>query len=110
LNDWLKSNPLTLPQKPGYPFSIAGLKKIVRMLIPPIFYPLIKTLIFILKTFILNLRNLISKTTKKIASNISSDIQLPKEIVALSELDAVIALNRSMTYGCYQLRTVKPWQ
>ncbi|MFZ4612015.1 MAG: hypothetical protein ACOYNM_19560, partial [Gemmataceae bacterium] len=91
LNDWLKSNPLTLPQKPGYPFSIAGLKKIVRMLIPPIFYPLIKTLIFILKTFILNLRNLISKTKKKIASNISSDIQLPKEIVALSELDAVIA-------------------
>ena len=91
LNDWLKSNPLTLPQKPGYPFSLAGLKKIVRMLTPPIFYPLIKTTIFILKTFILNLRNLISKTTKKIASNISSDIQLPKEIVALSELDAIIA-------------------
>ena len=91
LNDWLKSNPLSLPQKPGYPLSFAGLKKIIRLLIPPIFYPLIKTLIFILKTFILNLRNLISKTTKKIASNISSDIQLPKEIVALSELDAVIA-------------------
>ena len=91
LNDWLKSNPLSLPVKPGYPFSLAGLKKIVRLLIPPIFYPLIKTTIFILKTFILNLKNLISKTTKKIASNISSDIQLPKEIVALSELDAVIA-------------------
>ena len=48
LNDWLKSNPLSVPPKPGYPFSIAGLKKIVRMLIPPIFYPLIKTTIFIL--------------------------------------------------------------
>lgn len=91
LNDWLKSNPLTLPQKPGYPFSLAGLKKIARMLIPPIFYPLIKTLIYITKTFLLYLRSLISKTTRKITSNLSSDIQLPKEIVALSELDAVIA-------------------
>ncbi len=91
LNDWLKSNPLSLPLKPGYPLSLAGLKKIIRLLIPPIFYPLIKTTIFILKSFILNLKNLISKTTKKITSNISSDIQLPKEIVALSELDAFIA-------------------
>jgi len=91
LNDWLKSNPLSLPQKPGYPLSLAGLKKIVRLLIPPIFYPLIKTTIFTLKSFILNLKNLISKTTKKIASNLSSDIESPKEIVALSELDAVIA-------------------
>ena len=91
LNDWLKNNPLSLPLKPSYPFSLAGLKKIVRLLIPPIFYPLIKTTIFILKSFILNLKNLISKTTKKITSNISSDIQLPKEIVALCELDAFIA-------------------
>jgi hypothetical protein len=60
LNDWLKSNPLSLPQKPGYPLSFAGLKKIIRLLIPPIFYPLIKTTIFILKTFLLNLRNLIN--------------------------------------------------
>ena len=91
LNDWLKSNPLSIPQKPGYPFSIAGLKKIIRLLIPPIFYPLIKITIFILKTFLFNLRNLISKTTKTIASNLSSNIKSPKEIVALSELDAVIA-------------------
>ena len=91
LNDWLKSNPLTLPQKPGYPFSLAGLKKVVRLLIPPIFYPLIKTIIYIAKTFIFYLRSLISKTKKKIAPNIATDIESPKKIVALSELDAVIA-------------------
>ena len=48
LNDWLKNNPLSLPLKPSYPFSLAGLKKIVRLLIPPIFYPLIKTTILLL--------------------------------------------------------------
>ena len=91
LNDWLKSNPLSLPLKPGYPLSLAGLKKIIRLLTPPIFYPLIKTTIYITEKSLLYLRSLISKTTKKIAPNLSSDIQSPNEIVALSELDAVIA-------------------
>ncbi len=91
LNDWLKSNPLSLPLKAGYLFSLAGLKKIIRLLTPPIFYPLIKTTIYITEKSLLYLRSLISKTTKKIAPNLSSDIQSPNEIVALSELDAVIA-------------------
>jgi glycosyltransferase involved in cell wall biosynthesis len=83
LNDWLKSNPLSQEVKSKYSFTLSAIKKLARLLIPPIFYPLIK--------FILYLRNLISKTTKKSASNISSDVEFSQKIVALSELDAVIA-------------------
>ena len=91
LNDWLKSNPLSQEVKSKYSFTLSAIKKLARLLIPPIFYPLIKTTIFVTKKFILYLRNLISKTTKKSASNISSDVEFSQKIVALSELDAVIA-------------------
>ena len=91
LNDWLKSNPLSQEVKSKYSFTLSAIKKLARLLIPPIFYPLIKTTIYVTKKFILYLRNLISKTTKKSASNISSDFEFSQKIVALSELDAVIA-------------------
>jgi alpha-1,3-rhamnosyl/mannosyltransferase len=91
LNDWLKSNPLTLPQKPGYPFSIAGLKKIIRLLIPPIFYPLIKAIAHVTQIFTLKLKRLIRKIKKQTVSNSSLDLEHPPKIIALSELDAVIA-------------------
>ena len=91
LNNWLKSNPLSQEVKSKYAFTLSAIKKLARLLIPPIFYPLIKTTIFVTKKLIIYLRNLISKTTKKSASNISPDVEFSQKIVALSELDAVIA-------------------
>jgi len=91
LNDWLKSNPLSLPQKPGYPLSFAGLKKIFRLLIPPIFYPLIKAIAHLIQIFTLKLKRLICKIRKQTVSNSSPDLEHPPKIIALCELDAFVA-------------------
>lgn len=37
LNDWLKSNPLYLPKNADYAISLGGIKKLIRLCIPPIF-------------------------------------------------------------------------
>lgn len=90
LNDWLKSNPLYLPKNMGYSFSLGAVKKLIRLCIPPIFYPFIKAIAHLTQIFTLKLKRLIRKVRKQTVSNISPDMEHHSKIIALSELDAFI--------------------
>lgn len=91
LNDWLKSNPLYLPKNADYAISLGGIKKLIRLCIPPIFYPFIKAIAHLIQIFTLKLKRLIRKIRKQTDSNISPDMEYHPKIISLSELDAVIA-------------------
>ncbi len=94
LDDWLKSNSLSQNVKSSYSFSISTIKKILRSIIPPIFYPLLKAVAHLSQIFILKLKRLINKIRKKTTSNLiplSPEVDQAQKIIALSELDAFIA-------------------
>jgi len=91
LNDWLKSNPLYLPKNTVYSFSLGAVKKLIRLCIPPIFYPFIKAIAHLTQIFTLKLKRLIRKIKKQTVSNISPDMEHHPKIIALCELDAFVA-------------------
>ena len=94
LGDWLKNNPLSQKTTSKQIFPLGAIKTIIRSLIPPIFYPFIKTVIYFAKLLILKFKELINKILKNSISNpipISSNSMQVANIVAVCELDAFIA-------------------
>ncbi|NBR07089.1 MAG: glycosyltransferase family 1 protein [Planctomycetes bacterium] len=91
LNDWLKNNPLTQTANPNYSFPLSVIKKIARLCLPPIFYPLIKAIVNFGRKSLIKLKNFLSKITKKIAAEPFAEIELSQKIIALCELDAFVA-------------------
>lgn len=91
LNEWLKSNPLYLPKNMDYSFSLGAVKKLIRLCIPPIFYPFIKAIVHLIQISILKLKRFISNLRKKTFSNLASAIEPVQKIIALCELDAFVA-------------------
>jgi len=94
LNDWLKNNPLSQKAKSNYSFSLITTKKILRSIIPPIFYPIIKAVAHLIQIFILKLKRFVSKFRKNTASNLdplSHNVDQGQKIVALCELAAFVA-------------------
>ena len=91
LNEWLKNNTLSKKGVSKYSLPLSAIKKLARLFIPPIFYPLIKGTIYSIKAFVINLRKLISKITKKVKSNLEHYNENSQKIIALSELDAFVA-------------------
>ena len=91
LSTWLKSNSLYFPKNRDYPLSLGTVKKLIRLFIPPIFYPFIKAIAHLIQIFTLKLKRLIRKIRKQTDSNISPDMEYHPKIISLSELDAFIA-------------------
>ncbi|NDH09950.1 MAG: hypothetical protein EBY16_10190 [Gammaproteobacteria bacterium] len=91
LNDWLKNNPLTQKAKSNHSFSLGIIKKLAKLCIPPIFYPLIKAIVHLIRIITLKFKRLIGNIRKQTSFNPSTDIEHHPKIIALCELDAFVA-------------------
>lgn len=91
LNTWLKSNSLYLPKNRDNSIFVVGIKKFVRLCLPPFLHSIIKALFNFARLTLIKLKSFISKITKKIAPEPKPEIELSQKIIALNELDAFVA-------------------
>lgn len=91
LNTWLKNNSLYLPRMENRSLGLGWIKNIIRLITPPIFYPILKTAALIAKLLIAKLKRFLNKIGNRITSDQIPENTVYNNIIALCELDAFVA-------------------
>lgn len=91
LSTWLISNSLYLPKDRVDSVFMLAIKKFARLCLPPIIHSIIKALFNFARGTLIKLRGFFSKITNKSEAKPSTEIELSQKIVALNELDAIVA-------------------